>query len=249
MSTGRPARLERVEASGGWPYRRLHAGAINALAGMVLSKYNDNGGEGLRVTATLDNQGDAGVLLVLSRVSRFIDRIADLNGVLAGLLIAYCMIFGVIDVFLRYALNNASLWIGPTLQAAMVLLACTAGVYAFKEGSFVRLDLLYDGLSRRSKAALDLLTCGLGLIFLVVLIWKGKAAVDLALMLNQKTPTVIPIPLAPIKAAIPIAAIFMTVLVIRQIINDIVTLAGLNGAAGDDEEHPVRENDEQGVER
>jgi TRAP-type mannitol/chloroaromatic compound transport system permease small subunit len=207
-----------------------------------------NGGEGSRATVTSNNEGDAGVLSVLSRVSRFIDRVADLNGVLAGVLITYCMIFGVVDVFLRYALNNASLWIGPTLQAAMVLLACTAGVYAFKEGNFVRLDLLYDRLSRRSKAALDLLTCGFGLVFLVVLIWKGKAAVDLALMLNQKTPTVIPIPLAPIKAAIPIAGIFMTVLVIRQIINDIVTLAGLNGAAGDDKAHPVRENYERGEE-
>ncbi len=56
-------------------------------------------------------------------------------------------------------------------------------------------------------------------------------------MLNQKTPTVIPIPLAPIKAVIPVAAIFMTVLLLRQIVNDIATLAGLNSAEGDDGEH------------
>lgn len=175
----------------------------------------------------------------LLKLDRCVDRIADLNGVLAGLLITYCMVLGVVDVFLRYALNSASLWIGPTLQAAMVLIACTAGVYAFKEGTFVRLDLIYDGLSRRTKAILDLLTAGLGLIFLWVLMWKGKEAVELALLLKQTTPTVIPMPLAPIKAAIPISAMLMTIFVIRQIIKDIVTLIGPERPVGSDEAHEV----------
>lgn len=55
---------------------------------------------------------------------KIINSIAEIMGLIGSLLILYCMIFGVTDVFLRYALNSASQWIGATIQAAMVLIAC-----------------------------------------------------------------------------------------------------------------------------
>ncbi len=152
------------------------------------------------------------------------NAISETTGRIGWFLILYCMAFGVSDVFMRYVLNAPSQWIGTTLQAAMVLLACTGGVYALQQNSFVKLDLFYANASDRKKAIMDVLTAPFAILFLVVLIWKGYAAAELSLMLNQRTPTAIPIPIYPIKFAIPLSGCLVLLIVIKQLIHDLRTV-------------------------
>ncbi len=160
-------------------------------------------------------------MVIWSKAEQALDYSAEVMGWLAWILILYCMIFGVYDVFMRYVLNDPSLWISATIQAAMVLMACTAGVYAFKHGAFVKLDLLYANMSPRKKAVCDIATSAYTFLFLGVLIWKGIGAFQLSLMLNQSTPTAIPIPIYPIKAVIPVSGAFVLLLVIKQLVHDV----------------------------
>ena len=159
-----------------------------------------------------------------SMTEKAIDFIAEAMGRIGWVLLLYCMIFGVSDVFLRYVLNAPSLWISTTVQVAMVLLACVGGVYALNDNAFVKLDLFYANFSARKKAICDLVTVVFTLLFLGVLIWKGIAAAQLSVKLNQMTPTSIPIPIYPIKIFIPIAAVFMLLVVIKNIVNDVRTI-------------------------
>ena len=159
-----------------------------------------------------------------SMTEKAIDFIAEAMGRIGWVLLLYCMIFGVSDVFLRYVLNAPSLWISTTVQVAMVLMACVGGVYALNDNAFVKLDLFYANFSARKKAICDLVTVVFTLLFLGVLIWKGIAAAQLSVKLNQMTPTSIPIPIYPIKIFIPIAAVFMLLVVIKNIVNDIRTI-------------------------
>ncbi len=152
--------------------------------------------------------------------------ISEVMGRIGWFLILYCMAFGVSDVFMRYVLNAPSQWIGTTLQAAMVLLACTGGVYALQHDSFVKLDLFYANASDRKKAILDILTAPFAVLFLVVLIWKGYDAAALSLKLNQKTPTAIPIPIYPIKFAIPLSGCLVLLIIIKHFLQDIQTAFG-----------------------
>lgn len=157
-------------------------------------------------------------------LSRLIDGVAELLGRIGWLLIIYCMIFGVTDVFLRYVMNQPSQWIGTTVQAAMVLIACTGGAYALKHDAFVKLDLFYAGASGRTKAVLDVLTAPFAFLFLAILIWKGIDAAMLSIRLNQVTPTAIPIPLYPIKTLIPLTAGIVLLIVLKKFILDIRTI-------------------------
>lgn len=154
-------------------------------------------------------------------LARLIDGAAEVLGRIGWLLILYCMIFGVTDVFLRYVMNQPSQWIGTTVQAAMVLIACTGGAYALKHDAFVKLDLFYSGASGRTKAVLDVLTAPFAFLFLAVLIWKGIDAAMLSIRLKQVTPTSIPIPIYPIKSLIPLAAGFVLLLVMKKFILDL----------------------------
>ena len=160
-------------------------------------------------------------MALLRGLEWLIEGISEFAGKIGWLLILYCMVLGVTDVFLRYVLNQPSLWIGTTLQAAMVLMACVGGAYAFKHDAFVKLDIFYAGASRRGKAILDVLTSSFTFLFLYVLITRGIDAAALSYMLNQTTPTAVPIPLGPIKSAIPIGAFVVLLLVIRNLVRDL----------------------------
>lgn len=166
------------------------------------------------------------LMRVWSRFGKSIDFLAESMGVAGWLLVLYCMVFGVADVFLRYALNSASLWISTTIQVAIVLLACVGGIYALKHDSFVRLDVIYASLSRRSRAVCDLITSVFTFLFLGALIWKGWDAAMLSVRLNQHTPTVIPIPIYPVKIFIPIAAAIVLLVVLKQLVQNVAVIAG-----------------------
>lgn len=155
---------------------------------------------------------------------RSIDAMSEFLGWLGWILILYCMCFGITDVFLRYVLNAPSMWIGTSIQAAMVLIACVGGAYALNHGSFVKLDLFYANASARKKALLDILTIPFTFLFLGALIWKGIDAALLSIKLNQVTPTGVPIPIYPIKSAIPLAAAAVMLVVFKQLAIDIRTL-------------------------
>lgn len=161
---------------------------------------------------------------IWSILEKSIDLIAEGMGRIGWLLILYCMSFGVTDVFLRYVLNMPSLWIGTTIQAAMVLMACTGGVYSLNHNSFVKLDLFYARFSQRKKAVCDIITVVFTFLFLSVLIWKGTQAALLSIKLKQVTPTGVPIPIYPIKICIPIAAFFVFLVVIKKLVHDIQTV-------------------------
>ena len=158
------------------------------------------------------------------RYEKAIDWISAVLGKIGWVLILYCTLFGVTDVFLRYVLNSPSLWITSTVQAALVLMACTGGVYALNVDAFVKLDLFYANFSPRVKAICDIITSSLSFLFLSVLLWKGYQAAKMSIKLKQVTPDAIPIPIYPIKTLIPITAVIVLLVVIKKLGNDINTL-------------------------
>ncbi len=159
-----------------------------------------------------------------SITERTIDMIAQIMGKIGWVLLLYCMILGVTDVFLRYVLNSPSLWISTTVQVAMVLMACVGGVYALNDDAFVKLDLFYANFTPRKKAICDIITVVFTFLFLSVLIWKGTTAALLSIKLKQVTPTSIPIPIYPLKVFIPISGAIMMLVVIKKLVNDIRTV-------------------------
>ena len=172
------------------------------------------------------------------RVSRglqiLVDGIAETMGRIGWLLVLYCMVFGVTDVFLRYVMNAPSMWIGTTLQAAMVLMACMGGAYALKHDAFVKLDLFYASAAPRTQAVLDVITATFTVLFLTVLIWKGVEAALFSIRLNQVTPTAVPIPIYPIKSMIPLAAFFVLLVVLKKFVIDVRTI--VRGPSPDENE-------------
>lgn len=163
---------------------------------------------------------------VWSKVEQIIDVSVEYMGRFGWLLILYAMSFGLYDVIMRYAFNKPSLWIGVTIQYAMVLLACVTGAYALNHDAFVKLDLFYANFSPKTKAIVDILTYTLTFTYLVIMIWKGMAAASASFAIKQVTPTAVPIPLYHLKAFIPIGAFFALLVATKKLVRDILTVIG-----------------------
>lgn len=159
-----------------------------------------------------------------SNIEKILDFLVEVMGKIGWLLIGYCMIFGLTDVILRYIFNSPTLWIGTTLQAAMVLMACMAGAYSLNHDSFVKLDLFYAKFSERKKAIFDILTLVITLLYLYVLITKGIDAASASIRMKQVTPTAIPIPIYLIKPFIPFAGVMVLLVALKKFVRDVQTI-------------------------
>ncbi|KJS86632.1 MAG: hypothetical protein JM58_06685 [Peptococcaceae bacterium BICA1-8] len=162
-----------------------------------------------------------------SKVGQIIDFIAEGLGRIGWVLVIYCMAFGLYDVIMRYFFNSPSLWIGVTIQYAMVLLACVSGAYALKNDAFVKLDVFYANFSPRTKAICDIFTFTLTALYLYVLIWKGVQAAQASWFTRQVTPTAVPIPLYHLKSMIPLGAFFVLLVATKKLVIDIATVIGI----------------------
>ena len=161
---------------------------------------------------------------IWSNLEKILDFVVEIMGKMGWVLIAYCMIFGLIDVILRYIFNSPTLWIGTTLQAAMVLMACMAGAYSLNHDSFVKLDLFYANFSERKKAIFDILTLVFTVLYLYILITKGIDAASASIRMKQVTPTAIPIPIYLIKPFIPFAGAMVLLVALKKFIHDVQTI-------------------------
>ncbi|MFZ7101260.1 MAG: TRAP transporter small permease subunit [Peptococcaceae bacterium] len=161
-----------------------------------------------------------------SKIGQMIDSLSELLGRLGWVLVIYCMSFGLYDVIMRYLFNKPSLWIGTTIQYAMVLLACVSGAYALKNDAFVKLDVFYANFSQRTKALCDIATYTLTFLYLSVLIIKGIQAAQASFATRQVTPTAVPIPLYHLKALIPFGAFCVLLVATKKLVLDIRAVTG-----------------------
>jgi len=110
----------------------------------------------------------------LEKIENGLNRLMDALGyIAAGLLILLVLIMSY-NVIGRYAFSASSLGLEELswhLYAAIFLLGLS---FALKSGSHVRVDLLYENLSAKTQALIDLVGCTLFLFpFCLVVIWTG----------------------------------------------------------------------------
>lgn len=103
-----------------------------------------------------------------------INRLIDWLGALASGLLILLVLLMTFNVLARYAFNNSSLGLEELtwhFYSSVFLLGIP---YALKQGAHVRVDLLFEKLSKRNQIIIDLVGTALFLIpSCLVIIWGG----------------------------------------------------------------------------
>ena len=113
---------------------------------------------------------------MLIKLERGINRLMDWVGVAAALLLILLVVVITFNVSNRYILNIDNVGVGAEELAWHFYAACfLLGIpYALRSGSHVRVDLIFENLSLKTRSIIDLVG---SLIFLIplclVAIWSG----------------------------------------------------------------------------
>lgn len=166
--------------------------------------------------------------MFLLRLEQTIGRFSDLLGKIAAILFVL-MLFNVFyDVVARYLFNSVSIGMQELewhLFAAMFMLGIP---YTLKAGGHVRVDLIYDRLSLRGKAWVDLIcTLTLLLPFTGLVAWYGFDFAREAFQLGEGSGDPGGLPYRwVVKSVIPFAMAFNFISGIGLMLRSINTLAG-----------------------
>lgn len=104
---------------------------------------------------------------------------------LATLLIGVMVVIILIQVFFRYALNNALPWPDEAARFLMLWMTGLMAPSAYRWGGFVAIDMIRDMLGRRTGLVLNLAILVISLAVLVVAIQLGAKHVKSGWMFNS----------------------------------------------------------------
>lgn len=156
----------------------------------------------------------------LIKALRFVDSLNERVGKIVSFLIPVLAIIEVYEVILRYGFNNPTIWayeFSAMLFGTFILLG---GAYTLQMGSHVNMDILYNLLSKRGRAVLDMVTFFIFLAFIGVMFWKGWESAWWSLKTFEHDSTIWGPPIYPFKLMVPIGALLLLLQGFSKFIQD-----------------------------
>ena len=143
------------------------------------------------------------------KVIGFLEQILRYLCKLVALFLFVIMFIISYEVIMRYAYNNPTIWAWILNQHLWLVTMVTAGVFAFQEGSHIRIEVLYDGFKPSMKRVTKYATLILFWFFVVALIWKSYSLAMSSIAGGEVARGPFPLKVYFFKAMIPIAGVLM----------------------------------------
>jgi len=139
-------------------------------------------------------------------------RAVDRVNKIVGLFTMY-LIFAMIGILFYSTISKSffdpSLWTLETAQFTMAAYYLLGGGYSMQTDSHVRMDLLYERWSDKTKAAVDAVTILLLIFYLILLLYGGISSAQYALQYNEESYSSWAPRMAPIKIIMCIGIVLM----------------------------------------
>jgi TRAP-type mannitol/chloroaromatic compound transport system permease small subunit len=169
---------------------------------------------------------------VLHGYRRVAGVLSETLGWISALLVVVTVVVGVTNVVLREigSRTNRSLTNNALIEAQWylyTLVFVTGLAYILKNGINVRVDFWFANRSERTRSIIDLVGHLVGLLpFCYIAIKYSWPAVQFSWEVNEQSPDPSGLPRAPIKTALLLGFVFLTVQAIAEVIKTIEELGG-----------------------
>ena len=163
----------------------------------------------------------------LHAAMRGITRFNDSLGRWVSLLLLAIFALLIAEVFFRYVAGAPKVWTGELTQLLFGLYAVLSGGYIMAHGGHVNVDILHSRLSPRRRAILDVFTSFLFLVFVGALLYFGSALAWESMSFWEHSQSAWDPPIWPIKLAIPVGATLLLLQGIAKLLQDIMTVFGV----------------------
>ncbi len=127
------------------------------------------------------------------------------------------------EVVARYAFNSPTTWADESAQLIFAVYLILGGGYAMLRKEHIRMDILYNKLSPRTRAILDLVTSVFLFLFVGTLLWMGAEQAGISLAAREHSWSAWAPPLYPVRLAIPIGCFAFLLQALATFIRDLIT--------------------------
>lgn len=166
---------------------------------------------------------------------------SHINGI-AGEFVAYWSVIAVFvyyyEVIARYVFNSPTNWAHESMFLMFGMQYLIAGGFVLREGGHVRVDVLYNKMSKRWKAISDVLTSIFFFIFMFALLVTGWTFFKDSYSVSEVSFTEWAIQYWPIKLALPLGAVLLIIQGISQLIKDVAIVLNPEAAELDTATRP-----------
>ncbi len=138
-----------------------------------------------------------------------IDWVSDWSGKVVSYAWVVVMMLIVIEVILRYVFVAPTIWTFETILFLCGMAYVIGGAYTLYHRKHIKVDIVYSRFSPRMRAAIDLITFPIFLLFVGILLYTGWDRAWGAVMIRETAGTAWNPPIYPILMAIPLGALLI----------------------------------------
>ena len=157
----------------------------------------------------------------LDGVVNAIDKINEYVGRVAKYLLFFMAASLLFEVVARYGFNSPTIWVYDVCKQLLCIIAALGGGYALLYNAHVKVDVLYEHWSVKSRALMDIFTSILFFTFIIVLIWKSAQMAQTSWIMKETATTLLSPPIYYIKTVIVIGAILIFLQGVAKLLRDI----------------------------
>jgi TRAP-type mannitol/chloroaromatic compound transport system permease small subunit len=150
-----------------------------------------------------------------------IERINERLGRIISFLIFPLIGIVMFEVVMRYLFNRPTIWVNETSEFLWAIYFLLGGAYTLYHNGHVRVDIVYDRLSERTRAVLDIVIFIFFLLYMSIFLWKGAEMAWESTMLLERSQSVWMPYIFPVMIFVPIAALLM---ILQGTVNFVRTL-------------------------
>lgn len=164
---------------------------------------------------------------LIKAYTRIADSINEWIGRIFSWLVLILMLFTVLEVVMRRLFNSPTIWSFETCIQIYAFNFMIAAAYTLLHGSHVSIDILYEKLSIKRKAIVDIISYILFFFpFTIIILWKGYDFARMSWETNETSWSVFAPPLYYIKTVIPITGLLLIIQGISIFIKKVLTSIG-----------------------
>jgi len=161
---------------------------------------------------------------VLERIADFIDIFNDRFGDKVSYILIPLFLFVLIAVIMRYVFNNpipAGFEVAGLICGAYTMLA---GAWVLLKQGHVRMEILFNRLSPRGQAIMDIVTSVLFFIFAVAFMYAALNTATKSISVMETSYSGIDVPYWPVKLMMPIGGALLLLQGFSKLLRDILVV-------------------------
>lgn len=161
----------------------------------------------------------------MSKVKRLLALVDNVNEWAGRVVAPVCLVMIAIlmwEITLRYVFNNPTHWAHETSTMLFGAYWVLAGGYTLRHRAHVNMDIIYNRLSLRGRAIVDLIGSLLFFLFCGFVLWEGGKLALTSILVDEHTTSFWSPPWYPLKLTIPIGAFLILLQGSAKFVRDLI---------------------------